>query len=263
MLSKCPLPIQNSFTAFNKTTHPNERDRSRLFDLALKELIHWWYQEFDIIDGTGIKRRLPREVEEELIDLGLIEPRVVPPEEGEGGEAANGLSKKKEVPKSNGRNKGKSKAKSVDFNSATEGQGEQVNSINSMMKCAIKMRGSKDMSAQLFTCLCRAIDIPARLIFSLQPFDWRAPSVIEKSNTRRKSKVTEDVSDEEVEARRGRASRRTNPGAGSSRVGSGVENESSDDGQPKLDYVVPAVNLRRTKIAKKPVGRSPSPSGSK
>lgn len=230
----------------------------------MKELIHWWYQEFEIIDGTGIKRRLPREVEEELIDLGLIEPKIVL-EEGEGEEATNGQSKKKETPKSNGKNKGKSKAKVVDFNSATEGQGEQVNSINSMMKCAMKMRGSKDMSAQLFTCLCRAIDIPARLIFSLQPFDWRAPSVIEKSNYRRKSKVTGRDSEEEVEPRRGRAaaaSKKTNNGASSSRVGSGAENESSDDGQPKLDYEIPAVNLRRTKIAKKPVGRSPSPSRS-
>jgi xeroderma pigmentosum group C-complementing protein len=51
--------------------------------------------------------------------------------------------------------------------------GEPIHGAKSLMKRALLMKGSKDMSAQLFTSCLRALDIPARLVFSLQPVTWR------------------------------------------------------------------------------------------
>lgn len=46
--------------------------------------------------------------------------------------------------------------------------GELVKSSKSLMKHAVNRRGSKDVSAQLFTALCRSLGLPARLVVSIQ-----------------------------------------------------------------------------------------------
>ncbi|KAI5994866.1 hypothetical protein EDC04DRAFT_2872560 [Pisolithus marmoratus] len=58
------------------------------------------------------------------------------------------------------------------FNEDTN-ETERVRSVNSLMKHALMQRGSRDTGAQLFTALCRALDIPARLVVSLQSVPWR------------------------------------------------------------------------------------------
>lgn len=55
-----------------------------------------------------------------------------------------------------------------------EESGERIRSPNSLMKHALMQSGSRDTSAQLFTALCRALDIPARLVVSLQGTPWRS-----------------------------------------------------------------------------------------
>ncbi|KAJ3735857.1 hypothetical protein DFJ43DRAFT_1207547 [Lentinula guzmanii] len=51
---------------------------------------------------------------------------------------------------------------------------ESINSPKSLMKHALMQSGSRDTSAQLFTALCRALSIPARLVVSLQSVPWKA-----------------------------------------------------------------------------------------
>ena len=51
--------------------------------------------------------------------------------------------------------------------------GDSIRDVQSLMKRVVTMEGSRDMSAQLFVSLCRALQIPARLVVSLQPLDWR------------------------------------------------------------------------------------------
>lgn len=55
-----------------------------------------------------------------------------------------------------------------------EDESEIVRGSKSLMKHALMARGSRDMSAQLFTALCRALDIPARLVVSLQSVPWQS-----------------------------------------------------------------------------------------
>ncbi|KZV92249.1 Rad4-domain-containing protein [Exidia glandulosa HHB12029] len=53
-------------------------------------------------------------------------------------------------------------------------EGEVVRSEKSLMKHALQRSGSRDISAQLFTALCRSLGIPARLVFSVQSVPWQA-----------------------------------------------------------------------------------------
>lgn len=153
LLSLVPLRLLNAFVSFSTSTHPNERDRSRLFDAALKDLVSWWWQTFEIDPSVeGVKLRTWADAEA----LYTLDPSVaVSP-------------KKKDV-----KGKGKAAAKPQDpFDRLLE-TGEPVHSCKSLSKRAVLRRGSRDMSAQLFCALLRAIDVPCRLVFSLQPVTWR------------------------------------------------------------------------------------------
>lgn len=56
------------------------------------------------------------------------------------------------------------------------------------MKHALMQSGSRDTSAQLFTALCRALDIPARLVVSLQSIPWQSSVGKSKSKTADKNR---------------------------------------------------------------------------
>ena len=51
---------------------------------------------------------------------------------------------------------------------------EIIRGPKSLMKHALTQSGSRDVSAQLFTALCRALGIPARLVVSLQSVPWQS-----------------------------------------------------------------------------------------
>jgi xeroderma pigmentosum group C-complementing protein len=73
--------------------------------------------------------------------------------------------------------KGKGRA-SKDENDREEDypSSDRLRSAKSLMKHAILHSGSRDTSAILFTALCRALDVPARLVVSLQSIPWSAKS---------------------------------------------------------------------------------------
>lgn len=79
---------------------------------------------------------------------------------------------------------------------------EVVRSVKSLMKHALQRYGSRDVSAQLFTALCRALGIPARLVVSLQSVPWQAsigkpkPKPKPKTNGKGKEKAIPKDEDE-------------------------------------------------------------------
>jgi xeroderma pigmentosum group C-complementing protein len=81
---------------------------------------------------------------------------------------------------------------------------EVIRSPRSLMKHALMGRGSRDVSSQLFTALCRALDIPARLVVSLQSLPWKAsvcrpkvarPKGSEQESEGRSAQMTESESE--------------------------------------------------------------------
>jgi xeroderma pigmentosum group C-complementing protein len=69
----------------------------------------------------------------------------------------------------------------------SEDENEVIRNSKSLMKHALMGCGSRDVSAQLFTALCRALDIPARLVVSLQSVPWQAS--VGRSNVNGRKKV--------------------------------------------------------------------------
>lgn len=227
------MRIQNSFSVITKANYPNERDRARLFDGALKELVAWWYDYFESDQTKSLVRRTAQDVEEELANGWNVQDYV---------DVGNGDATDEAPSPAKGKAK-KRKVKQKDF-ASTEATGEVLRSANSLAKRAVSTRtGSKDVMAQLFTAICRALDIPARLVFSLQPVDWRAPSATAKASSSRASSSKAATSESDTSVKRKRKS-----GAAST-DDSGAS--SWEDDRRKVNYTVPAVRLRRSKPAKR------------
>lgn len=79
-----------------------------------------------------------------------------------------------------------------------EEEWEVVRSEKSLMKRALQRYGSRDVSAQLFTALCRALGIPARLVVSLQSVPWQAGVGKPKTKPKPKTKDAKGKGKERV-----------------------------------------------------------------
>lgn len=135
LLSLTPMNLQNAFAMIHKSHVPDHNKRGRLFEATVTRLVEWWADTFFTVVPTGhIRNQTFEEVQQEI-------------------------------------ETGSSASRSLDDD--TDGT-EHVRSVNSLMKHALIHRGSRDTSAQLFTALCRALDIPARLVVSLQSVPWRS-----------------------------------------------------------------------------------------
>lgn len=141
--------------------------RGRQFQHAVSHLAAWWYREFDVRDGPklNVRSQTFSEVQHELAQESTAKPG----------------------PSSDRKGKGKAKRTAQD-----DDHGEVIRSEKSLMKHALMKRGSRDISAQLFTSLCRALGIPARLVVSLQSVPWR--SSVGKSNKAKTPAKKPDVS---------------------------------------------------------------------
>lgn len=249
LLSKVPLHLQNSFFTFSKQTHPQEWERIRLFDDAMKKLLDWWYDHFRIHDNKGLKRRNPLEVEKELLvwsDLGPSTTGKSFPWEG------RDTVKDPQPSASSSNKKGKGKERAWGPSEDTW----EILSPGDISQHIHRLKGSRDLSALLFTCLCRGLDVPARLVFSLQPMDWRSPSAMEKRTGKRRGpgQMTDGATTDSD------ASSKPKPNRKRQTAVSSATDDSWQDGHGKLSYTVPKVNLRRTKKAvPKDFTRSPSP----
>lgn len=168
LMSLAPLPLQTAFTGISRTRIPEASMRGRQFESAITHLAEWWSSTFRVEHTGHVRSRTFDEVQQQI--------------------AADA--------------KGKGRARD------DEDEAEVIRSEKSLMKHALMLRGSRDTSAQLFTALCRALGIPARLVVSLQSVPWQASVGKPKSPTKKtkdsasgkgkaKAKAVEDEPGEE------------------------------------------------------------------
>ena len=118
----------------HKSLVPDQNKRGRLFEAAVDRLATWWCESFFVVTPTG---HIRSRTFEEVDDE-------IPP------------------------------ASDLDESGSEHSGYERVRSVESLMKHMLMQRGCRDTSAQLFTALCRALDIPARLVVSLQSVPWKS-----------------------------------------------------------------------------------------
>ncbi|KAG8966439.1 hypothetical protein FRC03_011977 [Tulasnella sp. 419] len=170
-MSLTPLSLQNSFLMISKKLQPDPARRGRQFESAIIRLTEWWHNEFNVDSNLAknIHSRTFAEVQQELRMKGWIP------------EQTQGIAPETKVDR-----KGKGKAKAIELDK--EEGGEIIRSSKSLMKHALMLRGSRDTSAQLFTALCRALSIPARLVVSIQAVPWKS-SVGKQAGTKSRKDV--------------------------------------------------------------------------
>ncbi|KAG1735235.1 hypothetical protein EDB19DRAFT_1725199 [Suillus lakei] len=134
LLSLTPLHLHNGFALIHKSRVPDHNKRGRLFETTVTRLVEWWTSTFFCVLPTGHIKN--RTFDENKRELALRGNAIFEDEESD--------------------------------------DGERIRSPNSLMKHALMQSGSRDTSAQLFTALCRALDIPARLVVSLQSIPWQS-----------------------------------------------------------------------------------------
>ncbi|PIL22401.1 hypothetical protein GSI_15089 [Ganoderma sinense ZZ0214-1] len=154
LMSLTPLAHQNAFAMIHKSRVPEAAKRGRLFESAITRLADWWASSFKVVPSGHLRSRTFHDVQRSL-----PKPKPTPPPDP----------------------KGKGKGRAVEASDEEEDdeerygvEGERIRSAKSLMKHALMWRGSRDTSAQLFTALCRALGIPARLVVSLQSVPWQA-----------------------------------------------------------------------------------------
>lgn len=163
LLSLTPLPIQNSFAMIHKSRIPDDVKRGYLFEQAVARLASWWAGTLFSVKPTGhLRSRTFEDVQRLLCSKGLVDV--------------------------NGKGKGKALPQDVDpLEELFEDEElEIVRSEKSLMKHALMQSGSRDVSSQLFTALCRALGIPTRLVVSLQGVPWQTN--VDRSKTAAKQK---------------------------------------------------------------------------
>ncbi|KAH9924252.1 uncharacterized protein BXZ73DRAFT_50599 [Epithele typhae] len=134
-----------------KSRIPEPAKRGRLFESAIERLVQWWAHDFFEVTPTGhIRSRTFNDVQK------LLKPTSKPDPKGKG--------KRRATDDDDG----------VDDEERYGIDGEKIRGEKSLMKHALMQKGSRDTSAQLFTALCRALGIPARLVVSLQSVPWQA-----------------------------------------------------------------------------------------
>lgn len=138
------------------------------------------------------------------------------------------------------------------------------NPISILIRAATLMKGSRDASSQLFTCLCRALDIPARLVFSFQPVEWR---LVAKPKAKKGAEEVEKAEDGTKAKGKNKvvAPKTTNgKGKGKAKMKPLIDDDDSDESEEEIwdnkrAGPAPAVRLRKSQSAKK---RSESPGSS-
>ncbi|KAL1692551.1 hypothetical protein GGG16DRAFT_124024 [Schizophyllum commune] len=232
LLSLTPLELQNAFSAIHKSRMPDANHRAHMFRRALEGLVEWWADEFFDVKPEGhIRNRTFAEVQKYMIkhQVPLDDP-----------DATMDLETLEDV---------------------LDDEGETIRSPKSLMKHALMHSGSRDVSAQLFTALCRALGLPARLVFSIQSVPWQtkdtssgSPTKKKQSKGKGKQKATEYQDDGEASA-----SGSVNGafhGSGQSLAGSSTPMSEKAKGKQRAE---PQVKLRKGKSKGQVLGKASTP----
>ncbi|KAJ3809952.1 hypothetical protein F5876DRAFT_42827 [Lentinula aff. lateritia] len=154
LLSLTPLALQTAFAMIHPSKVPEAALRGRMFESSVSRLAEWWFQDFFEVTDEGHIRNITFDtMKQRLIKFGKEK------------------EKEKQPP---------STTPLIDFSDLdllediVDNSIEPIKSPKSLMKHALMQSGSRDTSAQLFTALCRALAIPARLVVSLQSVPWKA-----------------------------------------------------------------------------------------
>jgi xeroderma pigmentosum group C-complementing protein len=134
----------------HKSRIPDDVKRGYLFEQAVARLASWWADTFFTVKTTAHLRSCTFEDVHRIIhSRGLVDIT--------------------------GKGKGKALPQDVDplEDLFEDDEVEIVRSAKSLMKHALMRSGSRDVSSQLFTALCRALGIPTRLVVSLQSVPWQ------------------------------------------------------------------------------------------
>jgi len=137
---------------------------------------------------------------------------------------------------------------------------ETIRSSKSLMKHALMRSGSRDTSAQLFTALCRALGIPARLVVSVQSVPWQASVGKPKPKYERKPKGKGKeivVSENEVEGHSTSASASESWGPNGRRLNGEPLPQKSEKAKGK-EKAKPVIKLRKQKSKGNVLGAGPS-----
>ncbi|GLB38652.1 putative rad4 beta-hairpin domain 2 [Lyophyllum shimeji] len=253
LLSITPLSLQNAFAMIHKSRVPDQHQRGRMFETAIANLVEWWSNTyFEVTPDGHLRNRTYDEVQAKLAKLN--------PPSGEG-----------------------SALSIEDFEDLFDEEPEVIRSPKSLMKHALMRNGSRDVSAQLFTALCRGLGIPARLVVSLQSVPWQTnvgkpkPTYIKKpkgDKGKGKAKETdedaeengdlgsEDVNDSGSTSRAAsevldRGKGKAFPGEGLRLDGSPVPKNEKAKGKEKAK---PVITLRKSKSKGHVLGSAPGPS---
>ncbi|KAG6898421.1 hypothetical protein C0992_004132 [Termitomyces sp. T32_za158] len=248
LLSLTPLTLQNAFGMIHKSRMPDPNQRGRAFETAMSNLVEWWSKAyFEVTPYGHIKNRTYDDVQAKLAKLGS--------------------------------NTGPDDILDVeDIEDVLGEESENIRSSKSLMKHALMASGSRDVSAQLFTALCRALGIPARLVASLQSVPWQThvgkpkptyPRKPKKDKGKGKAKATEDgdENDDTVDmntlASVSRSGSETPsqdnafPGEGQRLDGTSVPKSAKSKGKEKAK---PVITLRKAKNKGRRLGSVPGSS---
>jgi xeroderma pigmentosum group C-complementing protein len=207
----------------HKSRISDDVKRGYLFENAVSRLASWWAHTYFTVKPTGhLRSRTFEDVQRLLLSKGSVD--------------VTGKGKRKALPQD------------VDplEDLFEDDQVEIVRSAKSLMKHALMRTGSRDVSAQLFTALCRALGIPARLVVSLQSVPWQTN--VGRSKTPAKQKGSDP---------KGKAVERCDAEDGSEdmqQVGLSRQNEylSADDLQVYVDAVDKFSSAKPNGKGKKP-----------
>ena len=244
-MSLTPLHLQNPFATIHKSRIPDQNQRGRMFEAAVRNLVEWWSTSFFAVEQGGHIRSRPFEEIQKQLEI-------------------RGLHVKDE----------NDPDATINYESLQDivgDDGEQVRSPKSLMKHALMQSGSRDTSAQLFTALCRGMGIPARLVVSLQSVPWQAgvgkpkPTYQRKSQGKGKGKAGEGDLDEEMEDDAASTSGIDIKGKGKAKEFAGIGQRL--DGAPVIEKsekakgkekARPVINLRKTKSKGQVLGSASS-----
>jgi xeroderma pigmentosum group C-complementing protein len=156
LVSITPLALQTSLLMIHKKTQPDPIRRARLFESALFKLTEWWHSTFRVIPNKGVRSQTFAQVQQAMSKS----------------KCPNLLFDSQDF---------KGKGKAIDLVDDENSWSDRLRSPKSLMKHALLREGSAETSSMLFTSLCRALDIPARLVVSLQPCPWSSKLPVGKS----------------------------------------------------------------------------------
>lgn len=179
-----PAHLPATFSAITPTLQPNQAKRGRLFERALQELVDWWGQEWETDWTLGQRGFTWDEAEAFRAQLADLDAQEKARDKGRDVDVKGKGRESKKKPKS------KAGAKREALEAAMGG--ELIRSAKSLQKKALLMSGSRDISAQLFVAVCRALGIGTRLVVSLQPVGWRMGGDKSKKNGKTHADADDD-----------------------------------------------------------------------